>query len=295
METFIFLIVFIVIFLIYMHLIQHYRLSHNNIVHDHGILITKNILNECCKSKQPIFFDNIFDDVNYYDFFQSSNNYNLKNNEDSFNQVPLYLQQAIIENLMQNNSKYFSENNHDISKEILCGSIIDNELKPELCINTTYDILLGSQKTKTFYSYHKYHSMFLHVYSGKIRLHTIQSNHDDINKYENNYNNMTYGTCKDMNESQQVLINENQICFIPPFMLYNIEYIEDSKVLVYSYDNIGSFISQIPDYGLYYLHRFSNGSQETLIVNENTHPSEDSVEVKIESDNENENLEEMEE
>jgi len=293
MESILFLIVFIVIFLVYMHIIRYYRISQNNIVH--SIVYSKETLNECCDSKQPVIFDNIFENVNYDDFFQGSHNYNLKNSEETFNQVPLYLQQTIIENLMQNNSKYFSENNHNVAHDILCGSLIDVELRPKLCVNTTYDILLGSQKTRNFYNYHKHHSMFLFVYSGKIRLHTIQPQHDDIVKYENNYDNMTYGTREEGKESQQVLINENQICFIPPFMLYNIEYIENSKILVYSYDNIGSFVSQIPDYGLYYLHRFSNGYQETFIVNENSLPSKDSVEVKIESDNGNENLEVIEE
>ena len=106
MESILFLIVFIVIFLVYMHIIRYYRISQNNIVH--SIEYSKETLNECCDSKQPVIFDNIFENVNYDVFFQGSHNYNLKNSEETFNQVPLYLQQTIIENLMENNSKYFS-------------------------------------------------------------------------------------------------------------------------------------------------------------------------------------------
>ena len=299
MDTVLYLIVFIVILLIYMHVIKHYELSFERSIDT--IEFSKEQIKECCKKKQVVIFDNImeiviFDNIleNDSDIWKGSHDFYLKSSEEHFLQYPLYMKYTIVENLMQNSSKYFSENNHSVAHEILSDSCMDKELRPELCVNTIYDILLGSQNTRTFFNYHKHHSMFLFVQSGKIRLYIKYSNNKNIAKCESNYYDMTYGSVNKLSYDQQVLINENQVCFIPPFLLYQIEYIENTTIMSYSYNDLGSFVSQIPDIGLYYIHRFSHSQKKSINTKRNVVIEESDVGIEKESKDVNENLEVIE-
>lgn len=291
MDTILYLIVFIVILLIYMHVIKHYELSFRRYIDT--IDYSKEQIKEYCKNKQVVIFDNILEN-NYDDILKGSHEFYLKSNEDYFTQYPLYMKYTIVENLMQNNSKYFSENNHMIAREILCDSYIDKELRPDLCVNTTYDILLGSQNTRTFCNYHKHHSMFLFIQTGKIRLYIKYSNNNNIAKCDSNYYNMTYGSVDKLSHDEQVLIYENQICFIPPFLLYQIEYIKNTTILSYSYHDLGSFVSQIPDIGLYYIHRFSHSQKKSINTKKDEHVERSDDDVEKESKDVDENLERIE-
>jgi len=292
MGTVLYLIVFIIIMLIYMHVIKHYELSFERSIDT--IEYSKEQIKKCCKNKQVVIFDNILENDSD-DIWKGSHDFYLKSSEEHFLQYPIYMKYTIIENLMQNNSKYFSENNHSIAHEILSDSCMDKELRPELCVNTIYDILLGSQNTRTFFNYHKHHSMFLFVQTGKIRLYIKYSSNKIITECESNYYNMTYGSVNKLSYDQQVLINENQVCFIPPFLLYEIEYIENTTIMSYSYNDLGSFVSQIPDIGLYYIHRFSHSQKKSINTKKDEHVEGSDDDVEKESKDVVENLEVIEE
>ena len=278
--------------LIYMHVIKHYELSFERSIDT--IEYSKEQIKKCCKNKQVVIFDNILENDSD-DIWKGSHDFYLKSSEEHFLQYPIYMKYTIIENLMQNNSKYFSENNHSIAHEILSDSCMDKELRPELCVNTIYDILLGSQNTRTFFNYHKHHSMFLFVQTGKIRLYIKYSSNKIITECESNYYNMTYGSVNKLSYDQQVLINENQVCFIPPFLLYEIEYIENTTIMSYSYNDLGSFVSQIPDIGLYYIHRFSHSQKKSINTKKDEHVEGSDDDVEKESKDVVENLEVIEE
>ena len=177
-------LLFIIVLVIYIHIINQLKTSEDLEVYEMDYT-TNQYLQEVCNIKQPVLFN--FDSINP-DFYDKINSDTFSNNEkhdvkvkdirdyytnDSIDYIVLPVSSAI--NLMKTDtrSNYFTENNEDFIENADLYHILhtnDTYLKPQLSMITKYDILTGSSKSVTPLRYHTDFRKFISVHSGKVKI-----------------------------------------------------------------------------------------------------------------------------
>ena len=177
-------LLFIIVFVIYIHIINQLKTSEDLEVYEMDY--TNNVyLQEVCNIKQPVLFDSseimsdFFEKINS-DTFKNNDNYDVKvkdirdyYKDDSVDYIVLPISSAT--NLMKTDtqSNYFTENNEEFIENADLYHIFhsnDTYLKPSLSMITKYDIMTASTKTVTPLRYHTDFRKFISVHSGKIKI-----------------------------------------------------------------------------------------------------------------------------
>jgi hypothetical protein len=308
MNLFLHLIIFIFVLLAYIHIMREYKTSEDLEIYEFDYK-DNNYLQEVCELKQPAIFSlkelapDFYDNINT-DVLDEFNNSELKIKESNdywvdatpIDYVLLPFQSSL--NLMKTDthSNYITEENDLFVKETELSKYyetVDQLLKPHFSINTTYDIMSGSEKSCTPFRYHTNSRSFISVNSGKIRvkltpwksskyLYPIK----DYDCYEfRSPINAWKPQRKFFSEMNRLKflefdISQGKILYIPPYWWYSIQYITDSTfVCGFTYNSVTNYMANVKDMGLYYLQQSNTKNKiiktiDTTLINNNEPDSE---------------------
>jgi hypothetical protein len=278
------IIIFLIVLFLYIHITNQFKKSEDLEIYEMDY--STNIhLQEVCDIKQPMLFNynsiypEFFENITIENLLeQGSHDIKIKDINDYWVDDVVAVDYVILpfqssQNLMKTDAKakYFSENNSDFIQDSgLIADFKENDeyLKPVFTMFSKYDILLGSKNNITPLRYHTNYRYFLAVNSGKITikltpwksskyLHPIK----DFENYEfrspiNVWNpQKQYQNDMDKLKFLEFTVQPGYIVYIPPFWWYSIKFSNqsDSLLTAFTYNSMMNCVSNIPNYGLYYL------------------------------------------
>uniref|UniRef100_A0A6C0B7P1 Cupin-like domain-containing protein n=1 Tax=viral metagenome TaxID=1070528 RepID=A0A6C0B7P1_9ZZZZ len=279
MEILINIIVFILLLFLYLHVNNQLKRSEDLEISEMDYIDNEN-LQEICELKQPILFqykqinEEFFREITLDNLFNhASQEIKVKDSAEYFdeNENPdyLYLPYKSANSLFISDvkAKYFSEKNGDFVEECgLSNQFEENNifLKPSFTVNSNYDFMVGSKNVILPLRYHTNARQFLCVNSGKIHVKMTpwksRKYLNPLKDYEHYDFRSTLNPWTD-NENMSRLrflefdVHAGYIIYIPPFWFYSIKFSDSTENLVckFEYNNATSFITNIPNYSMYYL------------------------------------------
>jgi hypothetical protein len=261
--------VFTIVLVIYLHIYKHSKQSNDLEVFE--IENSNERLDEVLECLQPTLFD-IFEEESLSKTYISKtyhafeiNIRDLKDIEtkDSIQIEELYLPFVLKDAniLFQNdtNKIYFSENNQEFLVET--GLIkkchkYDEVLRPPMCCNSFYDLLLGTTGVETPLRYHLNYRNYFVVTGGKIKIRMTPPKSskflNPIYDYENFEFRSTTNLWLPENESHkikclEVELTTGRMISIPPYWWYTIKLLtDDTSIATFSYRTYMNNISISP-------------------------------------------------
>lgn len=306
-------LIFIVIFTLYLHLISHYRKSEDLEIYEMDYIHNKG-LNDICEKKQPVLFQ--MRDV-YPDFFETmifrnklghtENEVRVKDTDDyvtnpeDIGYIEIKMQTAL--QLMETDTKshYITENNAtyiEDSKDLYNEFYeMDKYIKPMFVANTKYDVLSGSKGANTPMRYHTNYRQFMAVTNGKLRvkmtcwksskyLYPIK----DYSEYEfKSRINVWNPQSKFINDYHKIRFIEfdvepGYVLHIPPYWWWSFKYVEENtSVCGFMYNTPLNIVSNAGDWMKYYIQQFNTEKKLLPTLKNSNHSSsnESSTEIKI--------------
>tara|TARA_B100000530_G_C15918319_1_gene472181 strand:- start:343 stop:1206 length:864 start_codon:yes stop_codon:yes gene_type:complete len=273
MKNLLIILIFIIVLFFYLHIIYHLKKSNDLEVYEINEP-TKNELEEICNYRQPVIFDynsNLSEDINNEQIITKYSSFDLNvrnvknNNTDQELYIPYKVKDlfSVFEN--DKDGKYITENNEDFISEtgiIKYLKYNDLLLRPYFMLNNNYDLLSGSNNTRTPFRYKLYYRNFIYVLDGNVKIKLSPPNSSKYLNQINDYDNYEFRTDIDVwNDNEkidkikflEVNLKKNQIIYIPSYWWYSIEYETKSLLINYSYDTYMSMLSITPNILLYYL------------------------------------------
>lgn len=305
------LIIFVIIFFIYLHLIDQYKTSNDLELYEMDYT-NNNDLNETCNIKQPVVFN--YNHVND-DFYQTITNETLENIKDNLIITDEKLEQFMLECssacvLLHNDSKnhYYTENNELFVYESNLQNVYEKNdyfLKPPFTVKTKYDLHIATNNATTPLKYHTYQRHFISVHSGKIRVKLVPPKFKKYMEEIKDYDNYVfyspihlwdiqkkYAHIPDKIQILEFDINPGNILYIPPFWWYSIQFIYEDETpclcTSITYITAMNILANIKNYFLYFIQQ-----SNTQVVNARTITNEPPKEV--DENTEPNNTEETEE
>lgn len=285
-------LLFIIVLVIYIHIINQLKTSEDLEVYEMDYT-NNQYLQEVCNIKQPVLFESseimpdFFEKINA-ETFKNNDSYDVKvkdirdyYTDESVDYIVLPVSSAT--NLMKSDtrSSYFTENNEEFIENADLYHIFhynDTHLKPPLSMITKYDIMTGSTKAVTPLRYHSDFRKFISVHSGKIKIKmTPWKSHKNLLPYRDfeNYEfrsriNVWNPDKKHKNDVDKLRFLEFDITpghtlNIPPYWWYSIQYNDDADTIVTSitYNSVMNCVSNLPNWGLYYLQQTNTKTKIT--------------------------------
>ena len=254
------ILTFCIVLFLYLHIFFHYKTSNDLEIYEID-LPSKNKLEEICDLRQPVVFsfanESILEGCSKNNLIKNYEAFDLKiRNKNNPNvdyevYVPLALGNVI--KLLDNDKdeKYFTERNQDFLEEtgvIKYFRYNDAFLRPYMVSNCNYDIMLGSNNTKTPFKYELNYRNYLMVTEGSIDI-KMSPPHSakylyGIKDYDNfeflspvNPWNVQDEYKPDFNKTKclEFTLNKGQIIQIPPFWWYTMRFKEDSFIASFKY------------------------------------------------------------
>uniref|UniRef100_A0A6C0K2E4 Cupin-like domain-containing protein n=1 Tax=viral metagenome TaxID=1070528 RepID=A0A6C0K2E4_9ZZZZ len=274
-------IIFLVVFITYIHINQQYKRSEDLEIYEMDYS-NNSQLQEICDVKQPVIFEfetilpAIFANA---DLEYLSNKYgqellNIKDTKDyaksgkndSIDSIPITCANARKLFLNDSGSHYYTENNGEFLEETgLVEKIqeVDNYLKPRFTVNTKYDYIAGSAKTCTPLKYHYDYRHYYVVTSGKITvkmtpwksckyLHPIK----DYDNYEFRSTFNTWETPAPEMEKVRFLeyvVEKGNVLYIPPYWWYSIQFADNTSIYAITYNSLMNVVAYAPQWFLYFI------------------------------------------
>lgn len=303
-------IIFLIVLFLYIHITNHFKKSEDLEIYEMDY--STNIhLQEVCDIKQPMLFNynsvhpEFFENITFENLLeQGSHDVKIKDINDYWIEDIVAVDYVVLpfqssQNLMKTDTKakYFSENNSDFIQDSgFFADFKENDdfLKPTFTMFSKYDILFGSKNNITPLRYHTHYRYFLAVNSGKITvkltpwksskyLHPIK----DFENYEFRSPINVWNPQKQFQNDMEKLkfleftVQPGSIVYIPPFWWYSIKFSNqsDSLVSTFTYNSIMNCVSNLPNYGLYYLQQANIQKKVTK-----------TLEIKPEDNNDVENI-----
>jgi len=273
MKNLLIILIFIIVLFFYLHIIYHLKKSNDLEVYEINEP-TKNELEEICNYRQPVIFhynSNVSEDINNEQIITkySSFDLNVRNVKNNNTEQEMYIPYKVKDlfTVFENDKegKYITENNEDFISEtgiIKCLKYNDVLLRPYFMLNNRYDLLSGSNKTRTPFRYNLYYRNFIYVLDGNVKIKLSPPNSSKYLNEINDYDNYEFRTDIDVwNDNEkidkirflEVNLKKNQIIYIPSYWWYSIQYDTKSLLINYSYDTYMSMLSITPNILLYYL------------------------------------------
>ena len=232
MNWLLFIIVFLLIFFLYIHISYHYKIVNRLDIYDMNY-VDKKSLEEVCVLRQPVTF--ILDESMFEKYF------NLQQLTQGFTNMSLQIQDSSCENsklvsvsiskageLLKSSKEYLSYNNLLFVDDTLTKnklSYLDSYLSPPMTIQSIYDVWLGTENSKMSIKSSNYYREYLYVTCGSIECILITPN---------------------KLRQQLILLNKKDVLYIPPYWNYEIIFKKDAFVCVFRYDSILSYLSKLP-------------------------------------------------
>ena len=260
-DTFTTILIFCGVLVLYIHIYKHQKCSNDLEVYE-IVEITKDRLDEVLETLQPaVFTDPDIETLNmdsYHAFDVKIRNVNDHEIDISELYLPFSLTDAkkLFEKDVSKN--YFSENNSEFLVEtglVKKVQFEDELLRPSMCSNIFYDLLMGSKDVFTPFRYHIHNRQFFVVLEGSVlvKLSPPKSSKflDSIADYDNfefrSKQNPFSSTFSKKVKCMDIELKEKQILFLPPYWWYSIKFnCNNTKVLSYSYRTFMSTVSIFP-------------------------------------------------
>jgi hypothetical protein len=285
-------LLFIIVLVIYIHIINQLKTSEDLEVYEMDYT-NNQYLQEVCNIKQPVLFNydsvspEFYEQINA-DIFTNHDKHDVKVKDvrdyyknESIDYIVLPSSSAT--NLMKTDtqSNYFTENNEDFIENADLYHIFhsnDTFLKPQLSMITKYDIMTGSSKSVTPLRYHTDFRKFMSVHSGKVKIKmTPWKSHKylhplrDFENYEFRSRMNVWKPDKTHKHDFDKLrflefdITPGHTLHIPPYWWYSIQFNDDSDTIVTSmtYNSVMNCVSNLPNWGMYYLQQTNTKTKIT--------------------------------
>jgi len=314
MTTFTNLCLFLIILFLYIHIIHQLKKSEDLEIYEMDY--TTNIhLQEVCDIKQPVLFEyqsispDFFDKITIEHLLEKSkeglcdvkvkeiNDYWKEDVDDTIDYVCIPIQSS--QTLMNSDtlSNYFTENNNDFIEDSGFAKEFqkNNEfLKPTMTLQTKYDVCMGSKNTVTPLRYHTEYRRFLCVNSGKIHVKMTPWKSSKYLYQIRDFENYEFRSPINVWKPQKKYLNEmDKIKFlefdvrsgyvlnIPSFWWYSIKYSEEPDTLVcgFTYNSIMNCVTNLPNWGLYFLqqHNIKKRLTKTLNIENNENETTENI------------------
>ena len=303
-------LLFIIVLVIYIHIINQLKTSEDLEVYEMDYT-SNQYLQEVCDIKQPVLFESneimseFFEKINA-ETFKNNDNYDVKikdirdyYKDEGIDYIVLPVSSATKLMKTDTRSNYFTENNDEFIENADLYQYFhsnDTYLKPPLSMISKYDIMTGSTKTVTPLRYHTEFRKFLSVHSGKIKVkmtpwksHKYLLPYRDFENYEfrsrvNVWNpDKTHKNNIDKLRFLEFDITPGNTLHIPPYWWYSIQFNDDSDTIITSitYNSIMNCVSNLPNWGLYYLQQTNTKTKitKTLPI-ENSNENEEEIHDK---------------
>tara|TARA_Y100000591_G_C21765305_1_gene662492 strand:+ start:269 stop:1039 length:771 start_codon:yes stop_codon:yes gene_type:complete len=235
---------------------------------------TKTKLEEVCRLKQPIKF--LFDEI---DVFKNLNldvlfktiphqGINVRKNtiEDDENEIYQMVNLIDAEALLKNDSNFYTENNDKFIRDLGIFSEIKEKMeffRPPLNFRETYDFLTGSNNTHTCLKYNIDFRSFYLVTSGEAKIKLINPNSADELDIYKDYLNMEFlssfnpwdSSIPRKADSIEVTVKVGEVCFIPTYWLYSIQFGEKTSIMSVKYNTYMSEFANLREYFVHFLQK----------------------------------------
>ena len=271
--------IFCLVLFLYLHITFHLKTSNDLEIYEIEDT-SKDKLEEICNLRQPVIFDfeclpilentNKKSILNHYHAFDVKirNIAKTKSSEEELF-MPLKLENAVKLLHEDTTSSYYSENNKDFLEETGVSKHLqynDEFLRPPMVSDCNYDILFGSQGTRTPFRYDLNYRQFLLVTQGTVKiklsppknskyLHTVC----DYENYEF-YSPVLvwnpqaqYKADFDKMKCLDIIVPFGKTIFIPPYWWYSVEFQKDSSVSLFKYRTYMNHLAILPHTCMYFL------------------------------------------
>uniref|UniRef100_A0A6C0BQ53 JmjC domain-containing protein n=1 Tax=viral metagenome TaxID=1070528 RepID=A0A6C0BQ53_9ZZZZ len=264
-------VIFIIVLIVYSHIVFHKKENNDMDVYD-IIDYMDHKFNDICDHRQPVKFNspiNDIDELSMDSLLKTHNTFmiNIRENnvkDDTFLYKGATLNSSFEECRTSTNT--ICENNNTYMKESGVYNYlfnIEKYLKPPLTTITTYDVMFGSENSKTPLRYEVSFRTFLLCRSGTIALKlTPPINRcylDPILDYENfefrsDTDPWTLQQSKTGASYIDVVLNPGECIYIPPYWWYSICYNNnDSLIYKVSYKTYMNVVTILPYISMHYL------------------------------------------
>lgn len=274
MTTFLSLLIFIIVLIVYMHVMNEYKTSEDLEIYEMDFKSNAQ-LQEICSLKQPVLFNMKEIEPNFFKQFdilgESKTPVLVKDKADIDNANFIKLPYESAKTLMNTdtNSRFYSEKNSKLANESSFDfSSLDKHLKPELVIQSKREVLFGSKGAHTVMRYHTEHRKFMVVRKGRVNVKMTPWKSHKLLHVTKDYVNYDFRSKIDVWEPQSKFasdfeqlkflefdLEEGYILNIPPFWFYSIKYSNDDLCELYelTYNTPMNITSNLHLWGLYYI------------------------------------------
>ena len=290
MNTFITILVFIIILFLYFHLVAQFKKSEDLEIYEMDFLNNEH-LQEICEIKQPVLFE--FKQITP-DFFDSSiissvnpsTNIKIKDVKDIHTGENITLPFQSADRLMNTDSKsrFYSENNDELIEDISSTKLssLNKYFQPTFTVNTKYDVMFGSKNAYTPMRYHTNYRQFICVNSGKIHVKMTPWKSRKYLHPENDYYFYEFRSPIDvwnpqpkyLNEMDKIKflefdVNNGYVLYIPPYWFYSIKYSNepDNAIVGITYNSAMNFVANVPNYTMYLLEQQNTKKKVVKVLN----------------------------
>ena len=168
--------------------------------------------------------------------------------------------------LLNNDSKYYTENNNDFVRQLDKFDNIKEKtdfFKPPLNVREKYDFITGNNGSHTCLKYSIDYRNFYLVTSGEVKIKLINPSDIDVLDVFKDYLNMEFLSSYnpwDPNiprkaDSIEVTLKEGDVCFIPTYWLYSIQFGEKGELMAVKYNTFMSEFANLREYFIHFLQK----------------------------------------
>ncbi len=260
MNTLLYIIIFLVIAITYIHIIYHIKTSNKMEVYDidyNGVAH----LNEICDLRQPFTFRCTTNEINI----------NRSNTVNKNTKINIIKKQKIPDE----NDKIISHNNDILVKlPNIQENIIhyENNIKPNFNITTLHDIMFADENMKTDLSYNYNYRNFFHITEGTIIVRFLSPNNTNKISHYTDYELLEEKSNTDIWENKnnlkflEIKISSNDTLFIPPYWWYSFHFIEPTTIITFKYRTFMNNVTILPKL-LYSYISIHNRKRDLKIIN----------------------------
>jgi hypothetical protein len=279
-----FLLIFICVMFLYIHIIDQYKTSQDMEIYELDYKNNEN-LQETCGIRQPVIVRGCTFDPPVINTESNNHSLIIKDSRDmtirdvEMDTIQLPVRSAIKLLNTDTHSHFFSESNHgdfvDESLRNQLSSTFDESLKPPfVTINSTYDFMTGSKDAVTPFRYHTEFRRFLAVASGKISVKMACWNArkqmppilKDYAQYEFRTPLDVWSSSSSSSSPPSTLsflefdVFPQDILYIPPYWWFSIKYAEkNTHIYGITYTTLMNMFSNIHDLGRHWMQTYRRG------------------------------------
>ena len=252
--------VFCLVLFLYLHVYYHLKTSDDLEVYEIDDC-SKDKLEEICELRQPIIFD--FD----CGHIKVRNTTDKKGEDELY--MPLLLGTATKLFNEDKTSSYYSENNKEFLEETGLNKHMqynDEFLRPPMVSNCEYDILFGSENTKTKFRFNLDYRNYYTATEGSVRVKLSPPKSSRYLKTIYDYENFEFSSLVnpwapqpqfkadfDKMKCLDIVLKQGQTLFVPPYWWYSIEFQKNSSITSFRYRTYMNNIAVVPHICMYLL------------------------------------------